>query len=106
MTRPDLPKEGFIRTTRPQAPAISGQHKSQLIRKANELFNAGRLDEAGRIYLTLGYSDGLIRLGEKLLAAGRPFEAYRMFWLAPDRKRVEQLSKRMAILIRKMMKED
>lgn len=44
--------------------ALTDSQKSQLIRRGNELFNQGRFFEAGRVYTTVGYKTGLIRLGD------------------------------------------
>lgn len=44
--------------------ALTNSQKSELIRRGNELFNQGRFFEAGRIYTTVGYKMGLIRLGD------------------------------------------
>lgn len=44
--------------------ALTDSQKSELIRRGNELFNQGRFFEAGRVYTTVGYKTGLIRLGD------------------------------------------
>ncbi len=44
--------------------ALTDVQKAELIRRGNELFNQGRFFEAGRIYNTVGYKTGLIRLGD------------------------------------------
>jgi hypothetical protein len=44
--------------------ALTESQKSELIRRGNELFNQGRFFEAGRVYNTVGYKTGLIRLGD------------------------------------------
>ncbi|HRP68642.1 MAG TPA: hypothetical protein PLY93_03855 [Turneriella sp.] len=44
--------------------ALTDSQKAELIRRGNTLFNAGRYFDAGRIFSTVGYKPGLIRLGD------------------------------------------
>ncbi len=44
--------------------ALTEAQKSELIRRGNTLFNEGRYFEAGRVFATVGYKTGLIRLGD------------------------------------------
>lgn len=44
--------------------ALTDSQKAELIRRGNQLFNEGRYFDAGRIYATVGYKAGLIRLGD------------------------------------------
>ncbi|GAB4422780.1 MAG: hypothetical protein OHK0011_02120 [Turneriella sp.] len=43
---------------------LTEAQRAALIRRGNELFNQGRYFEAGRVYTTVGYKTGLIRLGD------------------------------------------
>ena len=96
--------EGFIKTT--SAPvSLSAEQRVQLNRKGNALFNAGDLESACRIFMTTGYSDGMIRLGDRYLADRRPIEALKMYWLAPDRNRADTLIEKIASIIRQMIEE-
>lgn len=96
---------GFIKITRPELPKLSGAQKTALIRKGNELFNTGQLEEAGKIFLTTGYSDGLVRLGDKYFEKHRTLDAFRMYCLAPDLHKKEMMIKKMAVIIREWVKE-
>ncbi len=97
-----LPNEGFLKitATRPAAPEkLADEERVALIRKGNELFNLKKFDLARKIFMTTGYSDGLIRLGDLYLKQSQPLEAFRMYLLAPDRKKVEaMLDKSVAVL--------
>jgi len=97
-----LPKEGFLKITarRPAAPAGLGDgERVALIRKGNELFNAKKYELARKIFLTTGYADGLIRLGDQYLKESRPLEAFRMYLQAPDSKKVAaRVEKSVAVL--------
>ncbi len=44
--------------------ALNDAQKAELMRKGNLLFNEGRYFEAGKIFSTIGYKTGLIRLGD------------------------------------------
>jgi hypothetical protein len=43
---------------------LTDAQKAELIRRGNLLFNQGRYFEAGKIFTTVGYKTGLIRLGD------------------------------------------
>jgi len=103
---PAQPAEGFLKTSRDRLPPVSKEQRTVLIRKGNELFNRGKVDEAKRIFLTVGYSDGLIRLGDYYTEKNDSLEAFRMYWLAPDRKRAEQLIEKMATIVRHWLGEE
>lgn len=44
--------------------ALTDAQKAELMRRGNSLFNEGRYFEAGKIFSTIGYKTGLIRLGD------------------------------------------
>jgi hypothetical protein len=76
-----------------------------LIRKGNDLFNQKQYDLAKKIFMTTGYSDGLIRLGDVYMNQNLPLEAFRMYWLAPDRKKVDVMLEKTVGIIKKWLKE-
>ena len=79
----------FIKTT--ERPAIDGSQKAALNRKGNVLLNAGKVEDARRIFQTTGYSDGLARVGDHYKAQGRVVDALKMYWIAPDRTKAEPI---------------
>jgi len=95
-----IPKQGFIKLSIDKVDFEKPEEKVALIRKGNELFNKGQYELAKRIFVTTGYSDGLIRLGDYYLAEKNPLEAFRMYWLAPSKKHVEAMTEKMAKIIR------
>jgi hypothetical protein len=99
------PAPGFIKVGADRRPSLSSQQRTTLIRKGNELYNQGKLVEAQRIFLTAGYSDGLIRLGEHYQKRKKPLEAFRMFWQAGDSARTEPMIEKMAGVIRHWLNE-
>jgi len=79
----------FIKTT--VQPSMDSAQKAVLNRKGNVLFNSGEIEEARRIFMATGYSDGLSRVGDYYKSKNRPIEALRMYWIAPDHTKAEPL---------------
>ncbi len=94
---------GFIKTVKSE---INSSDKVALIRKGNELFNSGKYEIAKRIFITTGYSDGLIRMGDYYAKNKNHADALKMYWLAPAPEQFEQISERTAMIIRKWLKEE
>ncbi|MDR0598502.1 MAG: hypothetical protein LBG84_00255 [Treponema sp.] len=93
----------FIKST--ERPVIDGTQKAALNRKGNILLNSGDVEGARRIFLTTGYSDGLARVGDKYKAQGRPLDALRMYWMAPDRTKAEPVMAQISQVIRNLIQE-
>ena len=100
-----IPSGGFLKVTKPGV-RLDGQQRSALIRKGNEFFNQGNIENAKRIFLTTGYSDGLIRIGRHYEQQDKHLEALRMYWLAPAPERRDALIERTASIVRKWLKEE
>jgi hypothetical protein len=100
-----LPPGGFLKTTRETNARISKEQRAALIRRGNELFNKGDLDLAQRIFITTKYSDGLIRIGDRLADGGKPLEALRVYWLAPAPEKVAVLIERIAKVMKQWLAE-
>jgi hypothetical protein len=94
-----IPKEGFLKLTMERA-ALAPETRTALVRRGNELLNQGKHELAKKIFLTTGYADGLVRLGEVYEKQGRSLEAFRMFWLAKYRKKVDPAVERMVGVVR------
>ncbi len=90
---------GFLKTVTPS-------QRSALIRKGNELFNAGEFETAKRIFITTSYSDGLIRMGDHYRKKGEPLEALKMYRIAPARKKLDLLLEETAEILRGWLTEE
>jgi hypothetical protein len=101
-----FPEGGLIKTADLPTPGVGSDTKVHLNRKGNEFFNRGDIEEARRIFQTTGYSDGLIRVGDRYLADRRPVDALKMYWLAKDEKRKESLASLAALVIQNLIKEE
>ena len=99
-----LAAPGFLKTI--ERPTLDGDRRAALIRRGNESFNSGRYEEAKRIFLTTRYTDGLMRLGDYYSKQQQILEAFRMYWLAPDHRKTDYLTERMAGVVRSWLEED
>lgn len=98
--------EGLIKTSQAPHAVLTPQQKAALNRKGNMLLNAGDAETAKRIFITTGYSDGIIRVGDLYLSRNEPLEALRMYWTAPDRQKSGELIEKMARVIQNLLKEE
>jgi hypothetical protein len=93
----------FLKTV--SKPPISSEQKAALNRKGNILYNQGKIEDARRIFLTTGYSDGLVRIGDFYMAKGRILDALRMYWIAPDKKKSAPIIIEISEIIKSMIHE-
>jgi hypothetical protein len=100
-----LPREGFLKVAAGPVPKLPEEQRVALIRKGNALFNAKKFDLAKKVFLTTGYADGLIRLGDVYMKEKKPLEALQMYWLAPETKKVGALVERASEVLREWLKE-
>ncbi|MDC7220353.1 MAG: hypothetical protein PQJ59_10450 [Spirochaetales bacterium] len=99
-----IPKEGFLKTTVERRDDLSSQDRIQLIRRGNEFFNGGNVEMARKIFLTLGYKDGIIRLGDLYYSKGEPLEALKMYKEADATAKVDEMTFQMAQVIKQWLK--
>ncbi|MBP7095412.1 MAG: hypothetical protein KBC36_04895 [Spirochaetia bacterium] len=101
-----FPAGGLIKTGDEPATDLPSDRKALLNRTGNQLFNSGKFEEARRIFQTTGYSDGLVRVGDRYLADGRSVDALKMYQLAHERGKSDELIRRMALTIQKILQEE
>jgi hypothetical protein len=94
----------FLKTV--AKPVIDSAQKAALNRKGNILYNSGDIEGARRIFLTTGYSDGLVRIGDYYKSKGRSLDALRMYWIAPDKKKSASIIVELSILIKSLIHEE
>jgi hypothetical protein len=100
-----LPSSGFLKVAKESPAQLTPENRAALIRRGNELFNRGEIELARRIFLTTRYSDGMIRVGDRLVQAGKPLEALAAYWVAPCPEKSAHLIGRMADVVRQWLKE-
>lgn len=98
-------KEGFIKVTDLPVGNLSLQQKTILNRKANELFNEGKVEMAERIFITTGYSDGLTRCGDKYAEKYEYIKALRLYLLAHNKRKSEPLIEKVAGMVSTLLEE-
>ncbi len=101
----EIPKEGFLKVTDVKNRDLDDHQRVILMRKGNELFNNGDIEKAKRIFLTIGYTDGLIRIGDYYYSNNRPFEAFKMFKIAPAPDRINNMIEKMTFIVKSWLKE-
>ena len=79
--------EGFIKVTDSPVKGLSSEQKVILNRKANIMFNNGNVEDARRIFITTGYSDGLTRVGDYYMNKNESLKALKVYYLAHNKKR-------------------
>ena len=94
-------ENSFIKTS--AIPDIDGSQKAALNRKGNLLYNSGDIEGARRIFMTTGYSDGLVRVGDYYISKGRNLDALKMYWIAPDKKKADPIIQNLSMLIQSLI---
>ena len=97
-------QNSFIKTT--VRPAMEGSQKAALNRKGNTLYNSGDIEGARRIFITTGYSDGLVRIGDYYCSKGRTLDALKMYWIAPDRSKAEPIIIQLSAVIQNLLHDE
>lgn len=100
-----FPKEGFLKIVAPEKPVVDSVRKAALIRKGNQRFNDGDISTAEKIFITVGYTDGIIRVGDYYYKQGEVLEAFRLFRMAPAPERVAEMIGSMAAVVRNWLEE-
>ena len=90
----------FIKVTENALTPLSSEEKVVLNRRGNQLFNEGFINEAQRIFITTGYSDGLTRVGDYYAAKNNTLEALRMYCLAKNKRKSEPIIDSLVRLIK------
>ena len=100
-----IPRDGFLKISRTKDQSLTGEQKSVLIRRGNEMFNSGDYETAKRIFITTGYTDGLVRMGGYYEKNNDPLEALRMYYLAPAPDKKEELLAKVSSVVREWIQE-
>ena len=90
----------FTKVTENALTPLSSEQKVVLNRRGNQLFNEGFINEAQRIFITTGYSDGLTRVGDYYAAKNNTLEALRMYCLAKNKRKSEPIIDSLVRLIK------
>ncbi len=94
----------FIKTSDLPLDGLSDQQKVALNRKANALFNEGKVEMAKRIFITTGYSDGLTRIGDNYNKENKYLDALKMYLLAHNKRKSEPIIEKISQIVSVMLK--
>ena len=84
---------------------MTEKERVALIRKGNELYNAGKIEEAIRIFTATGYKDGLTRVGDMFFFDKKmPIIAYKYYKLAGRTDRSNDIFERMIFALQSLVK--
>jgi hypothetical protein len=97
--------EGFIKVTDNPVGGLTSEQKVILNRKANAMFNAGNIEDARRIYITTGYSDGLTRVGDYYMNKNESLKALKAYYLAHNKRDAEPNYENLAKVISTIIKD-
>ena len=96
----------FIKVTGNALTPLNSEQKVVLNRRGNQLFNEGFINEAQRIFITTGYSDGLTRVGDHYAAKNNMLEALRMYCLAKNKRKSEPIIDSLVQIVKKLIDND
>ncbi len=96
--------DGFIKVTDKPVQGLSSEQKAILNRKGNVLFNEGKYDAACRIFVTTGYSDGLVRIGDMYMKQNRSLTALKYYVLANNKAKSENIYEKLSQIISILIK--
>ncbi len=97
--------DGFIKVTDNPVSTLTSEQKVILNRKGNVLFNEGNIEGARRIYTTTGYSDGLIRVGDKYMEKNQSLKALKQYVLAHNKAKAEPIYEKIASVLSNIIRE-
>ncbi len=97
--------DGFIKLTDNPVNGLSSEQKVILNRKANTMFNNGNVEDARRIFITTGYSDGLTRVGNYYMDKNESLKALKAYYLAHNTRETEPIYEQIAKVISKLISD-
>ncbi len=98
--------DGFIKVTDNPVQGLTPEQKVILNRKANIMFNNGNIEDARRIYITTGYSDGLTRVGDYYMNKNESLKALKAYFLAHNKRDVEPIYENIAKVLSTLIDEN
>ena len=98
--------EGFIKVTEQPVCTLTSEQKAILNRKGNVFFNQNNVEQARRIFLATGYSDGLTRVGDYYMEHNEPLKALKQYMLAHNERKLEPIYSKISNVISKVLLDD
>jgi hypothetical protein len=69
------------------------------------MFNNGNVEDARRIFITTGYSDGLSRVGNYYMDKNESLKALKAYYLAHNTREAEPIYEQIAKVISKLISD-
>jgi len=85
---------------------VDSKNRVLLIRKGNEFFSNGNIEAAEKIFVTVDYKDGIVRLGDYYLKNNNLYKAAEMYFMSENSSKIEAFCKKSTQIIRKLLRED
>ncbi len=84
---------------------MKDEERVRLIRKGNELFNSGNMNEAVKIFVQTGYRDGITRVADHYyFELKQPLIALKFYRMVKRQDRVDEIFERMKFALNKMLR--
>ncbi len=100
-----IPQSNFVKLTEYKNSSLKSSERVALIRKGNQFYNNGKIDIARRIFLTTGYTDGIIRVGDYYYNNQNFIEALEMYEVAPAPDKKDFLIEKMSEIVKVWLKK-
>ncbi len=86
---------------------MDSNKKVEMIRKGNELFNAGEIDKAEKLFTRSGYKDGLTRIADYYFFDKKlPLVALKFYKMVKREDKVKEIYERMFFALGKFLGKD
>ncbi|MCG8572174.1 MAG: hypothetical protein MJB14_18740 [Spirochaetes bacterium] len=85
---------------------VDSKTRAQLIRKGNEFFTQGNITAAEKIFVTVDYKDGILRLADYYFENHDLYKACDMYFRTENNAKISAFCEQMAKAIQKMLNED
>ncbi|HQO40426.1 MAG TPA: hypothetical protein PK986_08150 [Spirochaetota bacterium] len=83
---------------------MDSQERAGLIRKGNELFNQGEINEAMKLFVRTRYGDGIMRIADfYYYEKKQPLIALKFYRMINRSDRIEEINSRMMFAFKKMI---
>lgn len=79
--------------------------RAMLIRKGNDFFSRGKINSAEKIFVTVDYKDGLVRLGDYYFEKKDIYRAAQMYFMSGNESKIKLFSEKCANTIRSLLND-
>jgi hypothetical protein len=96
----------MIKRGNPNKKYVDSSTRAKLIRKGNEFFTDGKIKAAEKIFISVDYKDGLVRLGDYYLENKDIVKSCEMYFMSENNSKINSFLENSARVIEKLLKED